>query len=71
MKENLKFSVLISVYYKEIPEYLDLSLESITDKIVSSIYFSHLYKGVIIDTKGSFIKFSLILTSLSQKVQFS
>ena len=32
MEENLKFSVLISVYYKEIPEYLDLSLESITDK---------------------------------------
>ena len=32
MRENLKFSVLISVYYKEIPEYLDLSLESITDK---------------------------------------
>lgn len=31
-EENLKFSVLISVYYKEIPEYLDLSLESITDK---------------------------------------
>jgi len=27
-----KFSVLISVYYKEIPEYLDLSLESIIDK---------------------------------------
>lgn len=27
-----KFSVLISVYYKEIPEYLDASLESITDK---------------------------------------
>lgn len=32
MKENLKFSVLISIYYKEIPEYLNLSLESITDK---------------------------------------
>ena len=32
MEENLKFSVLISVYYKEIPKYLDLSLESITDK---------------------------------------
>ena len=32
MEENLKFSVLISIYYKEIPEYLDLSLESITDK---------------------------------------
>ena len=32
MGENLKFSVLISIYYKEIPEYLDLSLESITDK---------------------------------------
>lgn len=27
-----KFSVLISVYYKELPEYLDVSLESITDK---------------------------------------
>ena len=27
-----RFSVLISVYYKEIPEYLDLSLESIIDK---------------------------------------
>lgn len=27
----MKFSVLISVYYKEISEYLDLSLESITD----------------------------------------
>lgn len=33
-KRNLKFSVLISVYYKEIAEYLDLSLESITDKQV-------------------------------------
>ena len=32
MEENLKFSVLISVYYKEIPKYLDLSLESIIDK---------------------------------------
>ena len=32
MEENLKFSVLISIYYKEIPEYLNLSLESITDK---------------------------------------
>ena len=32
MEENLKFSVLISVYYKEIPEYLELSLESIIDK---------------------------------------
>ena len=32
MEENLKFSVLISIYCKEIPEYLDLSLESITDK---------------------------------------
>ena len=32
MEENLEFSVLISIYYKEIPEYLDLSLESITDK---------------------------------------
>lgn len=32
MEENLKFSVLMSIYYKEIPEYLDLSLESITDK---------------------------------------
>ena len=31
-EENFKFSVLISVYYKEVPEYLDLSLESITDK---------------------------------------
>lgn len=29
---DVKFSVLISVYYKEIPEYLDLALESITDK---------------------------------------
>lgn len=32
MKMENKFSVLISVYYKEIPEYLDLSLESIIDK---------------------------------------
>ncbi|MGL5051637.1 MAG: glycosyltransferase [Fusobacteriaceae bacterium] len=28
---NYKFSVLISVYFKEVPEYLDLSLKSITD----------------------------------------
>lgn len=28
---DYKFSVLISVYYKEVPEYLDLALKSITD----------------------------------------
>lgn len=28
---NYKFSVLISIYYKEVPEYLDLALKSITD----------------------------------------
>lgn len=31
MREELKFSVLISIYYKEIPRYLDRALQSVTD----------------------------------------
>ena len=45
--ENLKYTVLMSVYYKEKPEYLSLSIESILNQTVKPDEFIIVKDGVL------------------------